>query len=282
MPFKRTLQILKDPRTPRKHLENYDLDIIAAFGEFVGTVIHLLLGLGTYQAYQTNAAIYSTSPSTATHDDTSAARMIGFFYTAVGFGFSLAASASVFFRFTGSIFNPSVAFALMLTGAMQPLRFILCAACQIVGGITASAILDGLTPGGLDVAVQLQAGTNRTQGLFIEMFSTCALTLAVLMLSVEKHAATPTAPFSLALTLTALILWSIQFTGASINVARAFGPAVIQGVFPNYHWIYWLGPTLGSLLAVTFYLLFKRVHYWQITPAADATDPNLSAVRRWG
>ena len=54
---------------------------------------------------------------------------------------------------------------------------------QMVGGIVAAAILDGLTPGPLAVGVGLGLGTNKAQGLFIEMFVTSALTLSVLMLA---------------------------------------------------------------------------------------------------
>lgn len=54
---------------------------------------------------------------------------------------------------------------------------------QMVGAIVAAAILDGLTPGALKTSVALGQGTNRTQGLFIEMFATSALVLSVLMLA---------------------------------------------------------------------------------------------------
>lgn len=53
----------------------------------------------------------------------------------------------------------------------------------MLGGIIAAAILNGLTPGPLAVGVSLGQGTNRAQGLFIEMFTTAALTLSVLMLA---------------------------------------------------------------------------------------------------
>jgi aquaporin related protein len=46
------------------------------------------------------------------------------FYISCAFGFSLFAIASIFYRFTGSIFNPSVSLALCLIGAVKPLRFL--------------------------------------------------------------------------------------------------------------------------------------------------------------
>lgn len=44
--------------------------------------------------------------------------------------------------------------------------------------------------------------------------------------------------------------------------ARAFGTSVISGQWQTYHWIYWLGPTMGAILATVFYLFLKSVHYW--------------------
>jgi ABC-type polysaccharide/polyol phosphate export permease len=46
------------------------------------------------------------------------------FYISTAFGLSLFAFASVFYRFTGSIFNPSVGVALLLSGVIGPVRFV--------------------------------------------------------------------------------------------------------------------------------------------------------------
>lgn len=48
---------------------------------------------------------------------------------------------------------------------------------------------------------------------------------------------------------------------AGINPARAFGPAVVIPSFPDYHWIYWVGPLLGSLVAVFAYRIIKALEY---------------------
>lgn len=62
-----------------------------------------------------------------------------------------------------------------------------------------------------------------------------------------------TSPVGIGLALFIAQLVGSPFTGASLNPARSFGAAVAAHHFPGYHWIYWLGPLLGSLLAVGFY-----------------------------
>ncbi|KAI9634647.1 aquaporin-like protein [Dioszegia hungarica] len=243
-------------------------DLIAMAGEFVGTVLFLLFALGASQSVATN--LLETTGATPSSTD-AVTKLLGYFYISAAFGLSLFAMASIFYRFTGSIFIPSVGLALVLCGVIKPVRFVLVSLAQLLGGIVAASILDGLTPGPLAVSVTLAPGMSRTQGLFIEMFATAALTMSVLMLAAEKHLCTPQAPLGFGLTLWAVMLFSIQSTGGAVNTARAFGPAVISG-FDDYHWIYWLGPTLGSLLAAAFYIMLKHFHYWRVNPGQDSTD----------
>lgn len=58
-------------------------------------------------------------------------------------------------------------------------------------------------------------------------------------------------------------------TLGSLNPARSFGPCVALRTFPGYHWIYWLGPALGSILAVLFYRLIKILEYETANPGQD-------------
>ena len=72
---------------------------------------------------------------------------------------------------------------------------------QIIGAIAASAVVDGLFPGGLNVRTSLGAGTTVVQGLFIEMFLTAELVFTIFMLAAEKHKATFIAPIGIGLSL---------------------------------------------------------------------------------
>jgi aquaporin related protein len=276
-----TVTKLKTPRLSvhRDALrQNFKSDCIAAVGEFVGTVTFLLLGLGGIQASATS----NQASAAAANDDPSGSAAINtvasveqLTYIAASMGLSLLFSAWIFFRVTGAAFNPNVSFALFLVGVLSLPRFILYCIAQFLGAIVASAILKGLLPGPLVVTPALGAGTSSAQGVFIEMFATTALILSVFHLAVEKHRATFLAPVGIGLTLFAGHLWAVVYTGASMNTARAFGPALITG-FDGSHWIYWLGPTLGSLLATVIFASLKYVKYWRLVEGQDTDVPTKS------
>lgn len=63
-----------------------------------------------------------------------------------------------------------------------------------------------------------------------------------MQLAVEKHRATPFAPLVIGFTIAIIHFIAVPFTGASINPARAFGPAVIEGTFDNKHWVFCKSP----------------------------------------
>lgn len=143
-------------------------------------------------------------------------------------------------------------------------RALLTTVLQLVGAIVASALILGLTPGPLLIKNKLGTGVSLVQGVFIEMFCTAILILAILMLAAEKSKATPMAPIGISMTLFACHMFAVSFTGASLNPARSFGPSCLIGFGPE-HWIYWVGPLAGSCLSVAFYAWLKRyVRYPQI------------------
>lgn len=253
--------------------ERFGDDCRAALVEFFGTVLWLLLGLGGIQtvAFANKAALSTAIPSSGTDTASQAVAIDQLIYISASLGLSLIASAWLFYRATGGLFSPNISTALLLVGVITPVRFVLYCIAQMVGAIVASALLLALLPGPLLVSTTPAKGINDAQAVFIEMFMTAALCLSVLMLGAEKHASTPFAPIGVGLTLFATELWGLLFTGGSLNTARSFGPAVVSG-FAKSHWIYWVGPFLGSLLAAGFYTLLKTFKYWTLTPGQDATD----------
>lgn len=158
---------------------------------------------------------------------------------------------------------------LVLVGAVTPIRGALVVPTQIVAEIAAAAVTDGLLPGPLGVANALGSGTSIVQGLFIEMFLTVQLVLTVYFLAVEKHRATFLAPIGIGMSVFIAHVCGVNFTGTGINPARSFGSAVVTR-FVDYHWIYWLGPVMGSCVALGLYSLLKWLNYSTANPGQDS------------
>jgi len=165
-----------------------------------------------------------------------------------------------------------VTLALYFIGAIKGVRAIACFVAQIIGSIAASAVASAILPGALNIATSLGPNVSIAQGCFLEMFLTCELVLAILFLAAEKHKATFLAPIGIGLALFIAEMAGVFYTGGSLNPARSFGPAVVIGVWPGYHWIYWIGPLLGSLLAVGFYKLMKYSDYETVNPGQDFNE----------
>lgn len=142
---------------------------------------------------------------------------------------------------------------------------------QIVAAIAAAAVVDGIIPGPLSVNNRLNNDTSIVQGFFLEMFLTSQLVLTVYFLAVEKHRATFLAPIGVGISAFIAHLAGTPYTGTSINPVRSFGPDVITG-FVGYHWIFWVAPCLGSVLAFGVYKLMKWMDYEDVNGGQDATD----------
>jgi aquaporin rerated protein, other eukaryote len=113
-------------------------DLQAAAIEYVGTTTWLLLFLGAIQAVTVEDMGKANGPLIEYH-----------MYISTAGGLSLLIASWLFFRTTGAIFNPNVSLALMLCGVIQPVRFVLFCVAQLVGAISAAALVLALTPGSL-------------------------------------------------------------------------------------------------------------------------------------
>jgi aquaporin related protein len=157
---------------------------------------------------------------------------------------------------------------LMLIGVVKPLRAALVLCAQLVASIAAAGLVRGLYGGPLRVNTTLSDGTGLAQGVFMEAFVTAQLVFMVFMLAVEKSKTTFLAPVGIGLAVFVAELASVSRTGGSLNPARSFGPSVVSG-FKTDHWIYWVGPGLGAMIALAVYKLMKMSVYETANPGQD-------------
>lgn len=180
---------------------------------------------------------------------------------AFGFGFGLMAAVFIFARISGANLNPAVTLTLIAAQAVSPITGVLMMISQMVAGMAAAGAASAMTPGPIAFANGLGGGCSRSRGVFIEAFGTAILCITVLFMAVEKHPGNSAAPVAIGLSLFVGHLICVYFTGAGLNPARTFGPCIASRSFPNYHWIYWVGPILGSLISFAIWKIFKLLNY---------------------
>lgn len=241
--------------------------------EFAGTFMFLFFAFGGTQVANTSAS--ASDPGSAGQQNgsiTQAPNTSVLLFIALSFGFSLMVNVWVFFRVSGGLFNPAVTLGLYLVGALTTIRAVLCFFSQMLAGMASAAVVSAILPGPLSVSTTLGVNTSVTQGVFLEMFLTALLIFTIFMLAAEKHKATFLAPVGIGLALFVAELMGVFYTGGSLNPARSFGPCVVTRTFPYYHYIYWAGPLMGTLLAWGMYKIVKSVEYETVNPGQDFDD----------
>src|SRR4051812_45707083 len=177
---------------------------------------------------------------------------------ALAHGLTIAVMVSATAHVSGGQLNPAVTFGLLLGGKMT-LRDSICYwAAQLLGAVAAGFVCLALF-GKEAVATgtpQLAAGgVSWQQGVALEMILTFLLVFVVYATAVDARGPHTVAGLAIGLTVTLDILCGGPYTGAAMNPARTFGPAVAANLWKG-HWVYWVGPMLGGAVAG---LLYSRV-----------------------
>lgn len=225
---------------------------VAAFGEFCGTFMFL------WCAY--------VIADVANHDVSLKEFPNGshpgqLIMIALGFGFSVMFSIWCFSVVSGGALNPAVSLSLALARAINPTRCVVHWIAQMLGGMAAAGAASAMTPGPVLFANTLGLGCSRSRGLFLEMFGTTILCFTVLMTAIESRDGSFMAALPIGISLFIAHLALTAYTGTGVNPARSFGAALAARSFPNYHWIYWIGPLLGSMLAWFLWQLLNWFNY---------------------
>ncbi|CAN8101850.1 unnamed protein product [Discula destructiva] len=254
------------PKLGRRLSFGLKANLAAFVSELVGTFLFLFFALGGTHAVN-NAEIINSNGTVAMD----AAQLL---YISFAFGISLMVNVWAFFRIGGGMFNPAVAIAMFAAGGINFVRLVLVVIAQLAGSLAAAGLAHGLMPGrGFYATTTLNSSITVTQAFFLELFLTAQLVFAIFMLVVEKHRSTSVGCIGVGMALFIAQMAGVYYTGGSLNPARSFGPAVVTMEFPSYHWIYWIGPILGALLATAFYKLVKALEFDLVNPDIDTPPP---------
>ncbi|CAG8685703.1 269_t:CDS:2, partial [Dentiscutata heterogama] len=188
-------------------------------------------------------------------------------------GFSLLVNVWVWGPISGGVLNPAITIGLMVTRDFHLVKGFLYIIAQFLGALLGAYLIEIVQPGPSGGATTLASGTTAMEGLLLETFCTSILTFAVYMLAVEKNADWGAA-IGIGWALFISGIAAGPYTGASLNPARTFGPALITGDYGTANWIYYLGPILGALLAAALVTLFRKLEY---KPRKEFREPKNKA-----
>ena len=164
---------------------------------------------------------------------------------ALGFGLALLVGLYAFGEVSGGHFNPAVSLAMFLDRRLPMDDLIGYWVAQFAGAIAASLVVliayDDAT-----VAATTTQSPDNWAGIVVEFLFT-AMFVAVILQSTKSERVRGTAHLAIPLTLIAIHVAAIPISGASVNPARSFGPALVGTEFTDY-WIYLIFPTLGAVL----------------------------------
>ncbi|EDQ84827.1 uncharacterized protein MONBRDRAFT_29850 [Monosiga brevicollis MX1] len=175
---------------------------------------------------------------------------------AMAHGLGIAVLAASTSAISGGHINPAVSFAFALTGTISIVRFVLYTLFQLLGAVLGAALLYAAVPpavrGNLG-AHTLGPDVSAAQGFLIEVMLTFVLMFVIFANAADPKGNGTLAPLLIGLTVVVDICIGAPLTGASMNPARSFGPALVMNTAWKHHIIYWFGPLLGAGFAAVWY-----------------------------
>lgn len=188
---------------------------------------------------------------------------VGLLGIAAAHGLALAIAVSATMNISGGHINPAITLGLWSVGRIDAKNAGLYVVAQLLGAVAAAFAIRGLYPemAGTVAALgtpRLASDISLVQGIVIEAILTFFLAFAVMGTAVDP-AAPKIGGFAIGLTVMFGILAGGNMTGAAMNPARAFGPALASGSWIG-HVAYWVGPILGAIAAIQVYerVLMKK------------------------
>ena len=225
--------------------------------ELLGTFLLVFLGTTAY-ALLGSTGLGSTYSTVA-----------GIIGIAVVFGLAMTFVYYMFSSISGAHVNPAVSVAMYFNGAISLIEMLLYIVAQLLGALLASGLLLGIPSVSITTLGIGQTGYNSLSmisldvkgAILVEAVLTFVFVLVYLNV-VNDERLERLSGLLIGGALTLVTILGIPFTGASINPARSFGPAVImkilgKGTALNQLWVFLLSPLIGALIAYIVYKLLK-------------------------
>lgn len=228
--------------------------------EFIGTLTLVFIGCGSVLLAATNPGLGG-----------------GIVQFALAYGLAIAVMVSAMGHISGGHFNPAVTIGAWVTARLDAKTASLYVLAQVAGASAGSLLLRAALPGtvwdrpGVDLATPAVTGqfVSNGQAVLIEAVLTFFLVWVVFAVAVDPDGSfNKIAGLPVGFAVTMGVLMGGGFTGAALNPARHFGPALLSGSWDNW-WVWYIGPIAGGIVAASLYdwmILSKRA------PAAEGEE----------
>ncbi len=229
--------------------------------EFLGTFYLCFAGI---------SAILSNTPAVG--------GMSGLLGIALAHGLALSVAVNVFGGISGAHFNPAVTAGFLVTGRIAPAMAGSYVVSQLLGATVAAGFCRMLFPAAAvsatTLGLPLPAPWATTSVVLVaEFIMTFLLMTAIFGTAVdERGKGVKIGGFGIGLTVAFDILAGGPITGASMNPARSFGPA-LEMMHWQWHWLYWVAPIAGACTAA---LVYEHVLLGGMKPKVD--EPRATKV----
>ncbi len=172
---------------------------------------------------------------------------LGHLGVALSFGLVIMVMIYAVGHISGAHFNPAVTLAFSLTRHFPRARAAAYWAAQLLGALVAAALLRGSLGEHAHDGATLPAG-SQGQAFLWELVLSFFLMFVIMAVATDSRAVGEAAAIAIGGTVGLDALFGGPITGASMNPARSFGPAVVSG---DLHalWLYIVAPALGAALA---------------------------------
>lgn len=209
--------------------------------EFLGTFFLCFAGI---------SAILGNTPAVG-----AASGLVGI---ALAHGLALSVAVNVFGGESGAHFNPAVTSGFLVAGRIAPNLAACYVVAQLIGATTGAGVARALFPveavNATTLGLPLPAPWATTGVVLLgEFVMTFLLMTAIYGTAVDDRGReVKIGGFGIGLTVAFDILAGGAVTGASMNPARSFGPA-LEMMHWEWHWAYWVAPIAGACAAALLY-----------------------------
>ncbi len=190
----------------------------------------------------------------------------------VGMAFGLIVMTMIFAlgHISGCHINPAVTIAMRALGRIDSRRATGYVAAQLAGAVLAGLALGAIVGDAGDAGASVPRIGGADAALWSELILTFFLAFVVFAVATDERAQGAFAAIAIGGYVGFAATGWGPVANASMNPARSFGPAVAANVWDS-HWVYWVGPIAGALIAAAIYELLREPH----APGFAASDSSI-------